>query len=377
MRIREVTEARKNPEQNPKTSINSIIIDAVNTTTDTIAGIKNIFASFTSVDKLGINPGSRYNTPLGIYAYPAEYVVRVSGSSRPMTALPFAGDQPFVNLFSAAGNIVNLASMSEAEASAYNSKIAEYWAAISGKSWKESVDQVEELIVKSQSSSNFSRHAGGRFWYVTYRMSGLIAEQLNIEGPLAWNTLFRKIGIDGAVDTGIGIIHTSEKTQAVFFSISSVKKVRRHHNKHSSEPKEKAVARGAALKKILSPGVSDIDRVIAILKNDPALINKVPPERRLRVLEIAPDLVQKLGSPTDQELLTACTVDPNQLFLATLTNLTEKSALEIISQFDDSTKSSAAKMIMSVLNYANKLTPAIRNKLEKKQKPKGFGYEEY
>ena len=36
---------------------------------------KNLFVSFTTVDKLGINPQSHYDTPLGIYSYPAEFIV--------------------------------------------------------------------------------------------------------------------------------------------------------------------------------------------------------------------------------------------------------------------------------------------------------------
>ena len=76
MHIKEIVEARKNPELNPKESVNKQLKDLYDATTDTIPGsnIKNLFVSFTDLDKLGINPTSRYNTPIGIYAYPAEYV---------------------------------------------------------------------------------------------------------------------------------------------------------------------------------------------------------------------------------------------------------------------------------------------------------------
>ena len=46
MMLIELFEARRNPEQNPKTSINDIIKRALDNTTDTIAGTKNLFVSF-------------------------------------------------------------------------------------------------------------------------------------------------------------------------------------------------------------------------------------------------------------------------------------------------------------------------------------------
>lgn len=114
MKIRELIEARRNPEQNPKVSINNVIYDAVKAANgNDIAGTSNIFVSFTTVDKLGINPKSEYNTPLGIYAYPGEYVYKEIGLNKPTYDLPFAGDNKYVNLFSAAGNIINIATISE------------------------------------------------------------------------------------------------------------------------------------------------------------------------------------------------------------------------------------------------------------------------
>lgn len=123
MRIREITEARKNPELNPKTSINDIIIAATDKTTSDIAGIKNLFVSFTAIDKLGINPKSTYATPLGIYSYPAEYVAELAAAGQDMDqTVPFAGGQPFVNLFSVRGEIINLTTMTDINANRWYKK---------------------------------------------------------------------------------------------------------------------------------------------------------------------------------------------------------------------------------------------------------------
>ena len=113
MRITDIVEKRSNAELNPKVSVNQEIITALNSNTGQIAGIANCFVSFTALEKLGINPQSTYDTPIGIYAYPAEYVVKMAGETSQMSdTLPFAGEQPFVNIFSVKGNIINLKTVS-------------------------------------------------------------------------------------------------------------------------------------------------------------------------------------------------------------------------------------------------------------------------
>jgi hypothetical protein len=55
---------------------------------------------------------------------------------------------------------------------------------------------------------------------------------------VTWNTLFRAIGINGCVDSGLGIIHTSEPYQAVFFDIGAVDVIKRVHNRSNYTPGE-------------------------------------------------------------------------------------------------------------------------------------------
>jgi hypothetical protein len=74
MRYKELTEARRNPEQNPKISVNQAIKQRLQSGERGTPDNPKLFVSFTQLDKLGINPKSKYDTPLGIYAYPADYV---------------------------------------------------------------------------------------------------------------------------------------------------------------------------------------------------------------------------------------------------------------------------------------------------------------
>lgn len=54
----------------------------------------DLYASFTNVDKLDINPMSKFDTPLGIYAYDLDYVL-----SRGIKNLPYANDRNYINVF--------------------------------------------------------------------------------------------------------------------------------------------------------------------------------------------------------------------------------------------------------------------------------------
>ena len=71
-----INEARRNPEVNQTLTPIEQIRYLHNKTSSTIAGsVTNLFISMTSLDKLGINPRSRYSTPLGIYSYASDYVI--------------------------------------------------------------------------------------------------------------------------------------------------------------------------------------------------------------------------------------------------------------------------------------------------------------
>ena len=276
-------EARRNPEQNPK-------IPAINTLKDVFdknyegATPKEVlddlhsdlyFVSMTAVDKLGINPTSKYDTPLGIYSYPLSYVLHrveskmadLSSGTPTLASLPFAGKQPYVNLFKTDYNrnivCLNSQDFDSISFQHYTRKIGSFLArwrietlekqfskTLSDANrevyWKNSVDMIEELANKSEHRARIPNW-GGRFWYVTMMVADFMATAARKEdkpksfdsivkgkvkgASLMWNKLFREIGIDACVDYGDGIIHGSEMTQAVFFSVEPIEIVDRIQNK--------------------------------------------------------------------------------------------------------------------------------------------------
>ena len=127
MKTIDIIEARVNPEQNPKVPLTKIIVNAAMQTTDEIAGVKNLFVSFTEKDKLGIYPGSEFNTPYGIYSYGIDYLADHVKSGKRLIDLPYAGNEPYANMFSVSGNIINVNTITENEVESYYSKIAKMW----------------------------------------------------------------------------------------------------------------------------------------------------------------------------------------------------------------------------------------------------------
>jgi hypothetical protein len=60
---------------------------------------RDLYISYTALDKIGINPVSRWNTPIGIYSYPLRYALKKMELSNDSGAVPFMGDQPYIWLF--------------------------------------------------------------------------------------------------------------------------------------------------------------------------------------------------------------------------------------------------------------------------------------
>jgi len=276
MKTSDIIEARKYPELNPKVSINQYIRQAYDAAAQLPnTNLKNLFVSFVAVPKLGINPRSKFNTPLGIYAYPAGYVILRADTDKEMRdSLPYAGNQPYAAVFSAGGNIIDIRRMFVNDEELYYDKLREFAKRLPkinfdiyipdgvAKDWS----SILELCIKlAPDRAKFKNLPGGRLWYVTYRFSNYYGPNYGQNSIVTWNKLFRSIGIDGVVDDGAGIIHEAEPTQAVFFSLASLRVLGIVDNKYSPETIKTQQQRGVDTQQTLV----SLKRDIAIaLKND-------------------------------------------------------------------------------------------------------------
>jgi len=233
-----IEEARKNPELNPKQSINDIIAEYLKSANYIGDGIKNAYVSFTSIEKLGINPKSSYNTPLGIYSYPLTFVEDEIGSRGSTTTLPFAGDQPYANLFQLKGHNVIIFDdlFIEDEEQYLYKKIYKKYQSSKGN------EHITKVIADANFLAKYKTPAG-RFWYVT--------KELSNNNPIKWNKLLREIDIDAIYDHNNGIIHSNEPHQCVVLNTKSITNVKRVFNKYSPNDVLPAKAFGHLLNKFL------------------------------------------------------------------------------------------------------------------------------
>jgi hypothetical protein len=70
---------------------------------DKYEGREDVFVSFTSLPKLGINPKTPYDTPAGIYSYPVYYVIENYDPKNGAFTVPFAAEQEYVHVFQVSG----------------------------------------------------------------------------------------------------------------------------------------------------------------------------------------------------------------------------------------------------------------------------------
>lgn len=334
--ILQLLEARKNPEKNPKVSAFKKIEQRINdapsnrSSSDSVFGDnKNLFVSFTKIDKLGINPTSDFETPLGIYSYPASYVYNMSRRySEDLSLLPYAGSNPYVNIFEASGNIIDLNNMTSDDAHKYYEKMSKWALENRNQSndeseWKRIVDEIEKEIQFAPTNANHPDIIGGKFWYVSMRVAHEFKKKSS-KGPVAWNKLFRYMGIDGCIDDGTGIIHSFEPNQAVFFSKSAIKNNERVYNKWSEKSQSMGKRFGSARKKYIEK-IKNMDphalqtevnlRPSKVLDTLYSVYKKIPEEIQQIVVQKSPeiflhDLISSYNViPSENVLMAALNVD--------------------------------------------------------------------
>lgn len=83
-----LSEKRRNPELNPKISA----YDALKPYKDD----PDIYISFTKIDKIGVNPSTVFNTPVGIYTYPLKEMWKNFNHHLEKVQVPFAGQSDFI-----------------------------------------------------------------------------------------------------------------------------------------------------------------------------------------------------------------------------------------------------------------------------------------
>lgn len=219
-------EARKNPEKNPKTGVMEILSKYKND--------DKVFIHFSDIPKLGINPMSDFNTPLGIYSYPLKKAwtkYSLYNTNELVHNLPYASNRKHVVVFRSTGNVIDLGEYNSRDYDRDMDKIRKLYGGKNSRNRKkfQANDAIESIIDTGTAHARIDG-PGGSFWNVT---------RLLAKGSIVrWNKIMRDLGYDGFIDFGQGIIHPSEPMQAVFMSMKSLKVLEIINNKKNNKKKE-------------------------------------------------------------------------------------------------------------------------------------------
>ena len=350
-----IQEARRNPTLNPKTSINDQIRRyAIKHHHD------RVFVSFTAIDKLGINPSSEHKTPIGIYAYPVDYVLEKTGAGGSMDNLPFAGRADYANLFQARGNLIDISRLDPGDVPAMLSQMTALWAKMSAKKFSEARVDIQKFVEDAKKQA-LVQTVGGRFWYVTRALAYALADLRGGRAIVWWTKIFRDLNVDGVIDNGASIIHQNEPYQAVFFSIRSIANVERVVNRYSPEEMEFGTSQGeininrAQYVRDAIRSMSEDEIIYQFTKRGPSKfkstdINFVKsPEIRRAAIERDPSLVRILTRPNVDEQVIGILADPYIIGSLALRNRLDDRAVEQV------LKTADEDIAVEVIDQARKL----------------------
>ena len=195
----------------------------------------DIYISFRTLEKIGINPSSIYKTPNGIYTYPLSllWYGQDFDHDEKQIEVPFAGNYPYIYVIRPNSNarILDLEKYNEID---YDRDIQKL---LNSKLLK-SKESIEDILKQIEEFHNQDNNYASKIWKITYYLTATIFSQdktliINNNSNL-WNKILYKIlGYDYVLDRGKGIIHAYEKTQAVFLSSNTYKVIKIINNKYN------------------------------------------------------------------------------------------------------------------------------------------------
>jgi len=217
--LKKLFELRRGEDKRPKSSFQEELAELIDTG---VIPDEQVFVTFSNINKLGINPSSAFDTPLGVYAYPLDYVLN---HDRP-DELPFAGNRTWAIVFTARGVIYELYDenddLDEMEEAVMRKllELADWICA----GHPDAEDEIKTRVFDNARLEAFHPdRAESRMWYYTMIAAEMLTEMgIYAKTSIAWNALWRKMGITGVVDYDTGTIHSNEPTQAVFFETKNL-----------------------------------------------------------------------------------------------------------------------------------------------------------
>ena len=242
--------------------------------------------TLTGLPKVGINPRSEYNTPVGIYFYPADYYYDMITSEE---RLPFQHNANYIQIMEiTTPDILVLNDVTENDFQNMTTTM------MNMKSSGQYRERVQKFIEYSEFDAKVKTPAG-RLWYVMWQVSDFIAgSTLRTNKPqsqdgyrppprpaVVWNWLIRNLGYKVVIDRGWGIIHANELTQGVIIDTKGTFRV------------------ATRIENIRQPDLEKKKALVAL--NNPA----VSETEKMQVLQKYPSWYQYIHKPTEALQLAA------------------------------------------------------------------------
>lgn len=222
MRILDLFEKRSNPKLNPKGDGHKEAIKFLSNISPEELYLYGV--SMTKIPKLGINPSSTYNTPLGVYFYPAGYYLQ---EKKYGGAVPFNDDAPYIQVLKVSGNPLDLSELSISD----RDSILERLADIVLTEYKSTGISSSVINAYNEQASDQALvpTPAGELWYIIYKVSSWISRVTRVKSSIIWNKLLRLLGYDYVIDD-TGVIHDNEKTQGFVLKPSAIKLIKTFTN---------------------------------------------------------------------------------------------------------------------------------------------------
>jgi len=218
-----LNELRKNPELNPKVSA----VKALEKYKDD----DSYFITFTSIEKVGLNPKSPFSTPVGVYAYKLKDVYDELLDKNYL----FGVDRPYVNVIQLnTGKVLDLENYSGKEQDL--KKLEMIYASEFGGSFEDVVKEFESSGDILYPINTDGKYVYGLMNYISNKKTGKSGAAH--KSMIYFNALLRKIGYEVVIDR-TGTIHLLQPSQAVFLVPSSYKVVEKIINKNYDSKNQK------------------------------------------------------------------------------------------------------------------------------------------
>ena len=211
MLIIDLFEARRNPELNPKQEGHAAAVAFLSKIPND--ELIHYGVSMTELPKLGINPSSKYNTPIGVYFYPAAYYLTIKKNN---TTLDFQDKAAYIQILKLNGNILQLGNGGNGgngDADFYKNTLDKLRDMIPelatqfGSTTEFLKDYLKFLISEASTEANVSNY-DGFVWYILWKLSselggGVRGSQQRYgqakRNPVIWNKLIRMLGYSAKI----------------------------------------------------------------------------------------------------------------------------------------------------------------------------------